>query len=138
VGEDAIVTQARQNAEKFGTRFSAEYKKLADKFGLSSSSLPEEPPSRAEKESAKSEQQARREAAEKGAKTSVREGVKTTTYPYVEPARTKPLVRPGRQGAAGGGGGTGFDELMAKGGKVSASSRADGCCKRGKTRGKMY
>jgi hypothetical protein len=25
----------------------------------------------------------------------------------------------------------------AKGGKVSASSRADGCCKRGKTRGKM-
>ncbi len=30
---------------------------------------------------------------------------------------------------------------MSKGGKVkskSASSRADGCCKRGKTRGKMY
>jgi hypothetical protein len=32
-------------------------------------------------------------------------------------------------------------EGMRKGGKVkskSASSRADGCCKRGKTRGKMY
>ena len=26
---------------------------------------------------------------------------------------------------------------LAKGGKVSASSRADGCCKRGKTKGRM-
>ena len=27
---------------------------------------------------------------------------------------------------------------MKKGGSVSASSRADGCCTKGKTRGKMY
>jgi hypothetical protein len=34
-----------------------------------------------------------------------------------------------------------YGDYFAKGGKVkskSASSRADGCCKRGKTRGKMY
>jgi len=38
----------------------------------------------------------------------------------------------------GGGAALMYRKPMAKGGKVSASSRADGCAQRGKTRGKMY
>jgi len=54
-----------------------------------------------------------RQAAERNASTREEGGVKTTTYPYAGPNEYK------------------------KGGKVSASSRADGIAQRGKTRGKM-
>jgi hypothetical protein len=54
------------------------------------------------------------------------------------------LDKPRGGGGGGGGGGAGGVKSMkyepikhAKGGKVSASSRADGCCIKGKTKGRM-
>lgn len=71
-----------------------------------------------------------RKAALKEATTEVKDGVKVTKYPYVEPSARRQNYRS-------------LDDTLQriddmgykKGGKVSsASKRADGCCVRGKTR----
>jgi len=112
-----IVNIAGIEAKRRGTDIGTELTRLEDEL-------------RVKRELAESKKQPGRQAAEKAASTSVKEGVKTTVYPYVEP-RKNPTARPG-----GGAGAGNLDERgFAKGG--SASSRADGCAKRGKTRGKM-
>jgi hypothetical protein len=89
----------------------------------------------------KSKEQPERQAAAAAAKTRVENGVKVTEYPYVK-------------GGGGSGGVSDTREMQLgsdldpksmmkrkdykKGGKVSsASSRADGCAQRGKTKGRM-
>lgn len=101
-----------------------------------------------------SKSQEGRKAAERAAQTSTKEGVKTTTYPYVEPKKVtaQPSARGGGGGGGrggsmrgiGGGGGSlpGMEDAMRKGGAVKGyakggSVRGDGCCQRGKTRGRM-
>ena len=99
-----------------------------------------------------SKSQEGRKAAERAAQTSVKEGVKTTKYPYVEPKKVtaQPTSRGGGGGGrggsltgiGGGGGLPGMDEMLAKGGKVKGyasggSVRGGGCEQRGKTKGRF-
>jgi hypothetical protein len=103
----------------------------------------------ARKEAAKEAAKAERDAALAGAKTEVRDGVKETSLPYVDPkkagdirdfssptssSRSAPRLSDESLDYAGFKKG-GAVKKMAKGG--SASSRADGCAVRGKTKGRM-
>jgi len=91
---------------------------------------------KAEKNAKEEARKAAREEAIANAKTTVKDGVKVTEYPYIPPekaltANAAPRgdfvpYAPYRQGAD-----------FKKGGSVSASKRADGCAERGKTRGRM-
>lgn len=89
------------------------------------------------------ERKAARAEAEKGATTKMVGGVKVTEYPSVDPVERRVTAQPSRGRGEGGGAGSLLHEmnpqkLMKKGGAVkSASSRADGIAKRGKTKGRM-
>jgi len=86
------------------------------------------------------ERKAARAEAEKGAVTKMVGGVKVTEYPSVDPVERRPTAQV--RGGRGEGTGAGSllrqmnpQKLMKKGG--TASSRGDGCCQRGKTKGRM-
>jgi hypothetical protein len=95
---------------------------------------------KAEKNAKEEARKAAREEAIANAKTTVKDGVKVTEYPYIPPekaltANAAPRgdfvpYAPYRQGA---------DFNFKKGGvvKSSASKRADGCAVKGKTKGRM-
>ena len=114
------------------------------------------------KAEAKAKEKAAREKAERGATSKIVGGIKVTQFPSVEDTgrpvsaqvKGSPLFSQlggyrayKEDGGGGRGEGTSSGSLLRqmnpqklykKGGKVSsASSRADGCAQRGKTRGKM-
>jgi chaperonin GroEL (HSP60 family) len=97
----------------------------------------------AKKEAAKKAAQDAREEALKNAKTDVKDGVKETSYPYVDPKKAGDIRDFASPTSSSRNAPRLSDESLdyagfKKGGKVSsASSRADGCAQRGKTRGKM-
>jgi hypothetical protein len=74
-----------------------------------------------------------RKTAMKNAETETKDGVKVTKYPYVEPSVKRQNYRSLDDALQH------MDDIgMKKGGKVSsASSRADGCAQRGKTKGRL-
>jgi hypothetical protein len=97
----------------------------------------------AEKEAAKKAAQDAREEALKNAKTDVKDGVKETSYPYVDPKKAGDIRDFASPTSSSRNAPRLSDESLdyagfKKGGKVSsASSRADGCAVKGKTRGMM-
>ena len=115
-----LVQQAVENARINKTDVGTELNKLENEL-------------RVKREIQESKSQSGRQAAEKAAKTTVQEGVKKTTYPYVAPSRG---------GGGGGGGVPGIDEMLAKGGKVKGYAsggkvRGGGCERQGKTKGRF-
>jgi hypothetical protein len=128
----SLVAQAARAAAANGTNMADELIRLEKQRRIS-------------EEISQSKSQEGRKAAEKAAKTTVQEGVKKTTYPYVAPSRGGGGGG-GRGGAmtgiGGGGGVPGIDEMLAKGGKVKSyasggSVRGGGCEQRGKTKGRF-
>ena len=97
----------------------------------------------ARKEAAKKAAQDAREEALKNAKTEVKDGVKETSYPYVDPKKAGDIRDFASPTSSSRSAPRLSDESLdyagfKKGGKVSsASKRADGCAVRGKTKGRM-
>jgi hypothetical protein len=97
----------------------------------------------ARKEAAKEAAKAERDAALAGAKTEVRDGVKETSYPYVDPKKAGDIRDFASPTSSSRSAPRLSDESLdyagfKKGGKVSsASKRADGIAQRGKTKGRM-
>jgi uncharacterized protein YnzC (UPF0291/DUF896 family) len=97
----------------------------------------------AKKEAAKKAAQEAREEALKNAKTEVKDGVKETSYPYVDPKKAGDIRDFASPTSSSRNAPRLTDESLdyagfKKGGKVSsASKRADGCAVRGKTKGRM-
>jgi hypothetical protein len=97
----------------------------------------------AKKEAAKKAAQDAREEALKNAKTEVKDGVKETSYPYVDPKKAGDIRDFASPTSSSRSAPRLSDESLdyagfKKGGKVSsASKRADGCAVKGKTRGKF-
>lgn len=123
----SLVAQAARAAAANGTEMADELMRLEDKRRIS-------------QELNESKSQEGRKAAERAAQTSTQQGVKTTKYPYVEPAKPSTSRGTMRGGGGGGGGGLGVFDLLKKGGKVKGYAKGgsiDGCAQRGKTKGRV-
>ena len=132
----SLVAQAARAADAKGTNMADELIRLENQR-------------RVGEDISQSKSQEGRKSAERAAQTSVKEGVKTTKYPYVEPKNITARGGGGgggrggsMTGIGGGGGLPGMDEMLAKGGKVKGyakggSVRGGGCESRGKTKGRF-
>lgn len=130
----SLVAQAARAADAKGTNMADELIRLENQR-------------RVGEDISQSKSQEGRKSAARAAQTSVKEGVKTTKYPYVEPKNITARGGGGggrggsMTGIGGGGGLPGMDEVLAKGGKVKSYAKGgsiDGCAQRGKTKGKVY